>query len=146
MQGNRKVDTKPEVLLRSALHGSGLRFRKNLRIHGDSAAAIADIVFNRARVAVFVDGCFWHSCPHHGMLPKTNSTYWKAKLGRNVQRDARVRAALREAGWTIIRVWEHESTGLAVRRITRQLQRRLGESFTLANRDRSRAPLKSEKA
>ena len=124
MQGNRKVDTKPEVRLRSALHASGFRFRKSLRIHAGEAAVTADIVFSRARVAVFIDGCFWHSCPRHGMLPKTNSTYWKAKLSRNVQRDARVRAALREAGWTIIRVWEHESTGLAVRRIARQLQRR----------------------
>lgn len=73
-----------------------------------------DIVFTRARVAVFVDGCFWHCCPVHGNAPEKNSTYWAPKLARNVQRDREYDLALEEAGWTVIRVWEHEPVEIAV--------------------------------
>jgi DNA mismatch endonuclease (patch repair protein) len=109
MQANRKLDSHPEVALRSYLHRLGLRFRKNPRIVLPSLSVRPDIVFPRHRVIVFVDGCFWHSCPDHGTHPKKNPAYWDAKLARNLDRDARVNAALREAGWSVVRVWEHQS-------------------------------------
>jgi DNA mismatch endonuclease (patch repair protein) len=116
MQGNRGRDTRPEVALRSALHAQGLRFRKHVPpVPG--LRCRADVVFPRQRVAVFVDGCFWHRCPDHGVSPKTNSPYWKAKLDRNVARDRRNDAALAAAGWTIVRVWEHEPTPIATARV-----------------------------
>lgn len=108
MRANRKSDTKPEVRLRSALHRSGLRFRKNYRIRLDDNTIVADIVFTRARVAVFVDGCFWHACPEHGSTPGgPNAEYWRTKLEQNRQRDERQTEALEAAGWNVVRVWEH---------------------------------------
>ena len=108
MQGNRSTDTRPEVALRAALHRRGLRFRKH---HPPLPGlhARADVVFTRARVAVFVDGCFWHRCPQHGTQPRTNAAWWQAKLDRNVERDRRVDRALAESGWRVVRVWEHEA-------------------------------------
>jgi DNA mismatch endonuclease (patch repair protein) len=122
-RANTKVDTSPEVRLRSLLHRRGRRFHKNKRIMalGSSAAIRADIVFARKKVAVFVDGCFWHCCPEHGTDPTTNSSYWCAKLSSNVERDARQTTALREAGWTVVRVWEHESPENAVRLVEEAL-------------------------
>lgn len=108
MRGNRRVDTNPERLVRSSLHRHGLRFRKNQVLAVDDIRVTADIVFRSERVAVFIDGCFWHGCPEHGRAPKTNPTYWTAKLARNVERDARNTALLRAAGWTVLRHWEHE--------------------------------------
>src|SRR5262249_50711210 len=107
MQGNRSRDTQPEVLLRSALHRRGLRFRKNVRVV-PSLQCRVDIAFKAARVAVFVDGCFWHRCPEHGVEPSSNTGYWTEKLTRNVARDSRNDAELASAGWQVIRVWEHE--------------------------------------
>jgi DNA mismatch endonuclease (patch repair protein) len=107
MRGNRKTDSKPEVLLRSHLHRRGLRFRKNVRLIVGGLAVRPDIVFPRARLAVFVDGCFWHKCPLHGVRPRSNPAYWNAKLGSNVARDATATAALEETGWHVVRVWEH---------------------------------------
>jgi DNA mismatch endonuclease (patch repair protein) len=116
MQGNRAEDTRPEVALRSAVHALGLRFRKHVApVRG--LRCRADLVFARQRVAVFVDGCFWHGCPEHGVSPRTNSSYWQAKLGGNVERDRRNDAALAEAGWTVVRVWEHEEPQAAALRI-----------------------------
>lgn len=117
MQGNVSTDTKPEVELRSALHRRGLRFRKNCR-PVPAIKCRADVVFATARVAVFVDGCFWHRCPEHGTSPRANASYWTAKLDRNVERDAENDAALTKAGWRIIRVWEHEPAAEAAERIT----------------------------
>lgn len=107
MRGNRAKDTKPEVALRAELHRRGLRFRKHLAVVPGLRCA-PDIVFPRARVAVECRGCFWHGCPHHAVLPKSNLDYWLPKLERNVERDARNETALRDAGWTLIVVWEHE--------------------------------------
>jgi DNA mismatch endonuclease (patch repair protein) len=90
------------------LHARGLRFRKDLRLTPDGVHVRPDIVFTRARVAVFVDGCFWHRCPIHGNEPKRNTNYWGPKLDRNVWRDRRQDEALRSVGWTVVRVWEHE--------------------------------------
>ena len=108
MKGNRRSDTRPERALRSELHSRGLRFRKDYLIANASVRVKTDIVFPRAKVAIFVDGCFWHSCPKHGHRPRANTHYWDAKLARNVQRDRRVTAALERAGWMVLRFWEHE--------------------------------------
>ena len=109
MRGNRKRDTKPEVRLRSALHRAGLRFRKDQSVSVAGRRPVrVDIVFPKHRLAIFVDGCFWHSCPVHGTQPRTNPHYWGPKLTRNVARDREVDAALRGAGWRVVRVWEHE--------------------------------------
>lgn len=110
MRGNRKVDTKPEVRLRSELHRRGLRFRKNLAIHADGIRVRPDIVFPTQRLAVFVDGCFWHGCPDHGTRPRANQAYWAMKLARNQERDQRVSRVLAEAHWLVLRIWEHTST------------------------------------
>lgn len=117
MKANRRVDTRPEARLRSALHQRGLRFRKDVLLRIGGLRTKADIVFARARVVVYVDGCFWHCCPEHGQLPKANRAYWKPKLARNVLRDDEVTKALRADGWTVIRVWEHEPIDLAAQQI-----------------------------
>src|SRR4051794_10611396 len=105
MQGNRGRDTRPEIAVRSALHRRGLRFRKHRRPIADIRCE-ADIVFPRERIAVFVDGCFWHGCPRHGRVPRTNRDYWEVKLAANVRRDQLNTARLEQAGWAVVRVWE----------------------------------------
>lgn len=124
MQANRRTDTKPELALRSALHAAGLRFRKDLRLDLGSARVRPDIVFTRAKVAVFVDGCYWHCCPDHGTRPKTNADYWTPKLERNVERDREHDKALTEAGWKVVRVWEHVPVADAVETIALGLKGR----------------------
>lgn len=107
MQGNRGRDSRPELALRSALHRLGLRFRK----HTQPLVGLrcrADVVFPREKIAIFVDGCFWHSCPLHGNVPNDKGGYWTAKLERNVERDQRNNRALEEAGWLVLRFWEHD--------------------------------------
>lgn len=123
MQATRQRHTTPEVALRSALHRRGLRFRLHRPIE-DVPRVRPDIVFVSARVAVFVDGCFWHGCPEHGSEPKAHGEWWKRKLQRNGERDRRHDAALREAGWAVIRVWEHEDPKEAAKRIHAFIQRR----------------------
>jgi DNA mismatch endonuclease (patch repair protein) len=108
MRGNRRRDTKPEVRLRSALHARGLRFRKEYRIEVPGLRVRADVAFPRQRVAVFVDGCFWHACPDHGTQPRANAGYWAPKLRRNQERDSRVNSGLLAAGWAVVRAWEHQ--------------------------------------
>ena len=108
MRANRNGHTKPEVELRSELHCRGFRFRKGLPVEAGYVKVRPDVVFVRVRVAVFVDGCFWHSCPDHGTTPDINREYWLPKLRRNVSRDRLVDEALSSAGWTVIRIWEHE--------------------------------------
>lgn len=117
MLGNKHRDTKPEVALRSALHAAGLRFRKDYRLDLEGVRLRPDIVFTRAKVAVFVDGCFWHSCPTHGTRPTRNADYWLPKLERNVARDREQDAALAAHGWRSVRIWEHESLEEAVQRV-----------------------------
>jgi DNA mismatch endonuclease, patch repair protein len=120
MLGNRRVDTNPEVRLRSALHRRGLRFRKDFLLRlPDGVRARPDIVFTRAHVVVHSHGCFWHRCPLHATDPKANADYWGPKLAQNVERDERIDAALRADGWTVIRVWEHEDAGEAALQIER---------------------------
>jgi len=110
MRANRRADTKPELALRRALHTLGYRYRKDYRLVLDGGAKVRpDIAFTARRVAVFVDGCFWHACPQHGRNPAVNDWYWSPKLARNVQRDRAADEALAAAGWQVVRVWEHES-------------------------------------
>ncbi|UFQ15858.1 MULTISPECIES: very short patch repair endonuclease [Streptomyces] len=107
MQAIRSRDTKPERLIRSLLHAQGLRYRVAAKpLPG--LRRTADIVFRPAKLAVFVDGCYWHGCPEHYVSPKTNSGYWSDKVARNMARDRDTEAQLREAGWTVLRFWEHE--------------------------------------
>jgi DNA mismatch endonuclease (patch repair protein) len=114
MRANRRTDTKPEMALRRALHGQGLRYRKDYRLDLDGARVRPDIAFTARRVAVFVDGCFWHACPEHGTKPASNTWYWGPKLARNVERDRAADAALVAAGWQVVRVWEHVPLDAAV--------------------------------
>lgn len=108
MAANRRTDTKPELALRRALHSRGYRYRKDYRLDlADGRRVRPDIVFTAKKVAVFVDGCFWHACPEHGSKPRNNEWYWSPKLLRNVERDQMNNAALTLAGWTVIRLWEH---------------------------------------
>lgn len=125
MKGNRRADTKPEIALRSALHARGLRFRKDFMLRTpDGTRCKADVVFTRARVAVFIDGCFWHGCPEHGTTPQANTHYWGPKLQRNRDRDRRVTAALEADGWAVLRVWEHERVLDAVTAVQALVHRR----------------------
>jgi DNA mismatch endonuclease (patch repair protein) len=121
MQANRRRDTRPEMALRSALHRAGLRYRCDFRIDMPAGRVRPDIVFTRKRVAVFVDGCYWHRCPEHGSQPKTNPAYWSQKFERNVARDARNTAWLTDAGWIVVRVWEHEGIAAAVAKVREAL-------------------------
>src|SRR5262245_23389899 len=93
--------------LRSVMHSRGHRFRVNYPIHAAGVRVRADLVFPRRQLAVFVDGCFWHSCAEHGNAPRVNTRYWRPKLERVVERDRRTAEALSGAGWTVLRVWEH---------------------------------------
>lgn len=104
MSRQRTAGTRPELAIRSELHRRGLRFRVNV---GDLPGR-PDIVFTRARIAVQVDGCFWHGCPEHGSVPKSNTEWWRTKLEANRERDVRNDAKLSAYGWLVIRVWEHE--------------------------------------
>ncbi len=114
MRANRRTDTKPELALRHALHKQGYRYRKDLRLDLTAARVRPDIAFTAWRVAVFVDGCFWHCCPEHGTQPANNTWYWEPKLARNVARDRAADAALDAAGWSVVRIWEHEPVEAAV--------------------------------
>lgn len=98
-------NTGPELLFRRALHACGLRFRTH---SAGQLPGSPDILFLRARVAVFVDGCFWHGCPTHGTRPRTNTSFWNAKIEKNRERDAQVDRQLVSMGWSVVRVWEHE--------------------------------------
>lgn len=112
MRANKRRDTKPELALRSILHARGLRFRVDAAPVKDIRTR-ADIVLSKAKIAVFVDGCFWHGCPDHFIVPKTNVGYWSAKINRNQERDEAADAALADAGWQSIRVWEHDDPDAA---------------------------------
>jgi DNA mismatch endonuclease (patch repair protein) len=116
MRAARSRDTAPELALRSALHAKGLRYtiaqRPVLQLNRK-----ADIVFRSARVAVFVDGCFWHGCPFHGTASKANADFWRKKIQANRARDLDTNRRLRSAGWIVVRVWEHEDVGEASRRV-----------------------------
>lgn len=126
-KANRRTDTKPEVILRSAVHRRGLRFRKDHLLRVGGLRVRPDLVFTRWRVAVFLDGCFWHACPDHSTTPKRNVDYWRPKLQGNVDRDRRVDAALEGDEWLVVRVWEHEEVEAAADRIASAVSARRGQ-------------------
>ncbi|MEU4607198.1 very short patch repair endonuclease [Kribbella sp. NPDC023972] len=125
MQAIRRTNTKPEVQLRSALHREGFRFRKDLVVRTSTRRVRPDIVFTARKIAVFVDGCFWHCCPEHGRQPSVNSGYWSPKLARNVERDRLADAALTHDGWAVVRIWEHEPLETAIRLVKKALESRV---------------------
>lgn len=125
MRGNRSRDTRPELALRSALHALGLRYRVNFR-PVKQIRRTADLVFTKAKVAVFLDGCFWHGCPDHYRPAKgKNAQFWKEKIESNQLRDKDTDQKLADAGWESIRVWEHEQPEEAARRIAKRVSVRL---------------------
>jgi DNA mismatch endonuclease (patch repair protein) len=123
MQSNKSRDTKPELALRRAVHALGLRYRVSMRPL-PKIRRTADLVFTKAKVAVFMDGCFWHGCPEHHTKSATNAAYWADKVERNRDRDAETDGLLRDAGWTVIRIWEHEDPTEAASRIAHTVRRR----------------------
>jgi DNA mismatch endonuclease (patch repair protein) len=129
MQANRRCDTAPELRFRSALHQRGFRFRKDYRVDLQDLRVRIDIAFPRAMVAGFVDGCFWHRCPEHGSDPCRNGDFWQRKLDRNVERDRRVDAELKAAGWKVVRVWEHEPVEAGADRIGRVVSQATARSL-----------------
>ena len=126
MQGNKSRDTSPELAVRRRLHAAGLRFRVGYRPE-PSLRRTADIVFTKQRIAVFIDGCYWHACPEHRTIARSNALYWSEKLARNVARDADTTEQLQAAGWTVLRFWEHEDPD-AVAASVSAVVRRLGRT------------------
>ena len=122
MLGCRSRDTRPEKALRSLLHAMGLQFRVCTRPVAQ-VRRTADVVFTKTRVAVFMDGCFWHGCPEHYRVPRTNTSYWVDKISGNQMRDRQTDALLQDAGWTVVRVWEHEDTLNAARTVAHAVSR-----------------------
>ena len=122
MKSQPRRDTAPERALRSELWRRGLRYRVDLKVIGRRRRV--DIVFTRAKVAVFVDGCFWHSCPLHATAPKANREWWQEKLAANVERDRTTDEALTAEGWHVMRVWEHEPVEMAAGRIEAAVRQR----------------------
>lgn len=118
-------DNTNERAVRSELHKRGLRFRLHLRLL-KSARRTTDIVFPATRVAVFIDGCFWHGCPVHGTWPKNNAEWWREKIEANIARDRDTDLRLAELGWTVVRVWEHEKVSEAADQIERIVRSRVG--------------------
>ncbi len=123
MSRQARRDTQPELELRRRLHQLGYRYRVNHPLPGLPRRR-ADLTFTARRVAVFVDGCFWHGCPEHATSPRNNGDWWAKKLAGNVARDRDTDRVLRDAGWEVVRVWEHESPDTAVRQVVEALTKR----------------------
>lgn len=119
----RQKDTQAEIDLRKALHAKGLRYRLHVPLL-TKPRRVADIVFSRNRIAVFVDGCFWHGCPEHASWPKSNTDFWREKIETNRARDADSNQRLKALGWNVIRVWAHESAEVAATRIAQIIRAR----------------------
>lgn len=122
MRANRGRDTGPELVVRRALHARGLRYRVDHPLAFDRRRR-ADIVFIRAKVAVFIDGCFWHGCPEHGTTPRTNTEFWRAKIERNRARDRDTTERLEALGWVVLRFWEHTPASAVVEAVVRAVAR-----------------------
>lgn len=127
MQGNRGRDTKAEILVRRLVHAQGLRYRVNARPEADLRRT-ADLLFRRARVAVFIDGCYWHGCPEHFTMPVTNLEYWSTKIGRNQARDLDTTSRLEGRGWLVVRFWEHEPPASVAERVGKIVRARAAVS------------------
>ncbi|MFC8279574.1 very short patch repair endonuclease [Rhodococcoides kroppenstedtii] len=118
MLANTRRDTKPELAVRRLLHAAGYRYRVDYAPLPSHRRLKADLVFTRARVAVFIDGCFWHGCPQHLYAPKTNQSYWEPKLVATRERDAKTVALFQSRGWLAIRFWEHENPAAVARDVS----------------------------
>lgn len=125
MVSQSRRDTSPELAIRRELHRRGLRYRVDVQPLAKGRGR-ADVVFSTPKVAVYVDGCFWHRCPEHGTIPRANRDWWLEKLDANFERDRRVERELAQAGWLVIRVWEHEDPIEAADRIQASVQARTG--------------------
>jgi DNA mismatch endonuclease (patch repair protein) len=130
MRVTHQRDTPGELALRSALRALGLRYRVDATLPGTRRRA--DVAFLGAKVAVFVDGCFWHACPIHGPWPKANAAWWREKIEGNRRRDRDTDRRLKRAGWVVLRFWEHQDAAVAARTVVSTLRRR-------ANRPQRRA-------
>lgn len=120
MSQQRTRDTAPEVALRRALHRLGYRYLVDRPLPGMPRRR-GDIVFPGRKIAVFIDGCFWHGCPEHGSWPANNAAWWESKLKANLERDRDTTARLQEIGWTVVRIWEHEEPDQALAAVLRYL-------------------------
>lgn len=125
MQSNKRRDTKPELALRRAVHALGLRYRVDAKPLAELRRR-ADMVFPGTKVAVFLDGCFWHGCPEHHTVAKANATFWADKVSGNRERDRDTDARLSAAGWAVVRVWEHENPVEAASRVADVVRARRG--------------------
>ncbi len=130
MQVTPRRDTPCELAVRSAVHAKGLRYRVDWQLPGTRRRA--DMAFVGVKVAVFIDGCFWHGCPNHATWPKANARWWRNKIETNIQRDRDTDILLRRSGWRVLRFWEHEDSLRAARAIERAVGiRRRALRFTL---------------
>ncbi|MEU2855110.1 very short patch repair endonuclease [Streptomyces syringium] len=123
MTANKGKDTKPELTLRTALHRRGLRYRVGIRPLPELRRT-ADIVFPKAKVAVFVDGCFWHGCPDHYRPAKNSGEMWNQKIKDNRDRDTSTTLALKDQGWAVLRFWEHDDLELAAEKVRAVIEER----------------------
>ncbi|MFC7464959.1 very short patch repair endonuclease [Brachybacterium sp. GCM10030252] len=123
MLANRRRDTTIEIAVRRHLHKAGLRYRVDYAPDPAQRRRRADIVFPKLRIAVYIDGCFWHGCPTHYSPPKSNSEYWLPKIERNRTRDEETTDALRALGWTVLRYWEHEGAAVIAGDVAAEVRR-----------------------
>ncbi|MBQ0867865.1 very short patch repair endonuclease [Streptomyces smyrnaeus] len=123
MQAIRSRDTTPERRIRQLVHARGARYRVSARPLPDLRRT-ADMVFRSAKIAVFIDGCYWHGCAEHYVPPKTNSGYWSDKVARNIARDRDTDQKLKEAGWLVLRFWEHEDSDACADKILTEVRDR----------------------
>ena len=115
MQANRRSDTGPELRYRRQLHALGIRFRVGVKVE-PALRRTADVAIKSLRLAIFIDGCFWHGCPEHWSCPQTNEEFWSSKIAKNIRRDRETDQILRDKGWTVMRFWEHEEAGGAAQK------------------------------
>ena len=126
MSRQRSKDTGAELAVRRLLHAAGLRYRVEYPVPGMARRRI-DVAFTRTRVAVLIDGCFWHGCPEHATRPKANAEWWREKLDRNMARDRETTEHLIARGWTVLRFWEHESPDTVAARVAATVEQQLAE-------------------
>ncbi|NKF31402.1 very short patch repair endonuclease, partial [Pseudomonas sp. BGM005] len=141
MRANKARDTTPELAIRKILHAAGYRYRVDFAPDPSTRRRRADLVFTRVRLAVFVDGCFWHGCPIHGTIPIRNRDYWEPKLLKNIERDLATTESLRGIGWSVLRIWEHVAPTDAARTIIDEVTR-LRAPDGIVHVDRSAHPTK----
>ncbi|WP_428957653.1 very short patch repair endonuclease [Streptomyces sp. cg35] len=131
MSRQASKDTGAELAVRRLLHAAGLRYRIEYRVPGMARRRI-DVAFTRAKVAVLIDGCFWHGCPQHATQPKANAEWWRRKLDRNMARDRETTEHLTTLGWTVLRFWEHEQPEVVAARVAQAVLERRAEQVRIS--------------